>query len=453
MFKKGLPLFLSVGLMVSMAACGQTASVSSAAAENGITGSMQTDETAAETETILESLAFTETETETEAETETAAREALITEVTSVSGGALETGDMFTERDLTQTADLSEAEEITVESNTTIDINSAGTYLISGSGENVTISVDAGDEDKVQIVLDGVKISNDDQPVIYVKNADKVFVTTTQSENVLAVTGAFTADGDTNTDAVIFSKDDLVINGFGTLQISSTDNGISCKDDLKITGGTLTVICTGDALEANESIAIADGQITITTDKDAIHAENDEDDSTGFVYICGGKISINAADDAIQAATIVQIDGGNLSLTGAECIEGTWVQINDGTIDISASDDGINGAQKSSAYTPTVEINGGDITIAMGQGDTDAVDANGNLSVTGGNIDITGQSSFDVDGNISYTGGTITVNGTQIDQISNQMMGGGMGGQGMPGGMNGQGMPGGHGGMGGHGGL
>ena len=451
MFKKGLPIFLSIGIMISMAACSQTSTVSSGAAETEIVSSMQTEETAADTqtETLPETLAFTETETETSA----ASQDEKITEVTSVSGGALETGDMFTERDLTQTADLSEAEEITVESNTTIDINSAGTYLISGSGENVTISVDAGDEDKVQIVLDGVKITNDDQPVIYVKNADKVFVTTTQSENVLAVTGAFTADGDTNTDAVIFSKDDLVINGLGTLQISSTDNGISCKDDLKITGGTLTVICTGDALEANESIAIADGQITITTDKDAIHAENDEDDSTGFVYICGGKISINAADDAIQAATIVQIDGGNLSLTGAECIEGTWVQINDGTIDISASDDGINGAQKSSAYTPTVEINGGDITIAMGQGDTDAVDANGNLSVTGGNIDITGQSSFDVDGNISYTGGTITVNGTQIDQISNQMMGGGMGGQGMPGGMNGQGMPGGHGGMGGHGGF
>ncbi len=451
MLKKGLPIFLSIGIMISMAACSQTSTVSSGAAETEIVSSMQTEETAADTqtETLPETLAFTETETETSA----ASQDEKITEVTSVSGGALETGDMFTERDLTQTADLSEAEEITVESNTTIDINSAGTYLISGSGENVTISVDAGDEDKVQIVLDGVKITNDDQPVIYVKNADKVFVTTTQSENVLAVTGAFTADGDTNTDAVIFSKDDLVINGLGTLQISSTDNGISCKDDLKITGGTLTVICTGDALEANESIAIADGQITITTDKDAIHAENDEDDSTGFVYICGGKISINAADDAIQAATIVQIDGGNLSLTGAECIAGTWVQINDGTIDISASDDGINGAQKSSAYTPTVEINGGDITIAMGQGDTDAVDANGNLSVTGGNIDITGQSSFDVAGNISYTGGTITVNGTQIDQISNQMMGGGMGGQGMPGGMNDQGMPGGHGGMGGHGGF
>ena len=446
MFKKGLPLFLSIGIMISMAACSRTSTVSSGAAETEIVSSIQTEETAADTqtETLPETLAFTETETEAPA----ASQDEKITEVTSVSGGALETGDMFTERDLTQTADLSEADEIKVESNTTIDINSAGTYLVSGSGENVTISVDAGDEDKVQIVLDGVKITNDDQPVIYVKNADKVFVTTTQSENVLAVTGTFTADGDTNTDAVIFSKDDLVINGLGTLQISSTDNGISSKDDLKITGGTLTADCTGDALEANESIAIADGQITITTDKDAIHAENEEDDSTGFVYICGGRISINAADDAIQAATIVQIDGGNLSLTGAECIEGTWVQINDGTIDITAGDDGINGAQKSSAYTPTVEINGGDITIAMGQGDTDAVDANGNLSVTGGNIDITGQSSFDVDGNISYTGGTITVNGTQIDQISNQMMGGGMGGQGMPGGMNG-----GHGGMGGHGGF
>ena len=59
----------------------------------------------------------------------------------------------------------------------------------------------------------------------------KYSVTTTDSENTLSVTGTFTADGDTNTDAVIFSKDDLVLNGVGVLNIQSSDNGVTCKDD------------------------------------------------------------------------------------------------------------------------------------------------------------------------------------------------------------------------------
>ena len=120
----------------------------------------------------------------------------------------------------------------------------------------------------------------------------------------------------------------------------------------------------------------------------------------------------------------MQIDGGTFTITGAEGLEGTWVQVNDGDIAISASDDGINAANKSSAYTTAAEINGGTITITMGAGDTDAVDSNGNLIITGGTIDITAQSPFDCDGHIQFTGGTVTVNGQQVTTIANQMMGG-----------------------------
>ena len=112
--------------------------------------------------------------------------------------------------------------------------------------------------------------------------------------------------------------------------------------------------------------------------------------------------------------------------------------INDGTISITSSDDGINAAQKSSSYsTPAVEINGGKLTIVMGQGDTDAVDANGNIIVNGGTIDITAQmSSFDYDGTAQYNGGTIIINGSQVDSIPQSMMGGRGGMKGMNG-MNG----------------
>ncbi|MBR7037073.1 carbohydrate-binding domain-containing protein [bacterium] len=84
--------------------------------------------------------------------------------------------------------------------------------------------MEAGDQDKVQIVLDGVIITNTDSPCIYVKTADKVFVTTTDSENTLEVIDEFVDDGETNTNGVIFSKEDITLNGVGTLTINSTKN-------------------------------------------------------------------------------------------------------------------------------------------------------------------------------------------------------------------------------------
>ena len=128
---------------------------------------------------------------------------------------------------------------------------------------------------------------------------------------------------------------------------------------------------------------------------------------------------------------MVQIDAGTIEIDANEGIEGTYIQINDGTVSITATDDGINAGQKSDLYTPTIEINGGTLTVVMGQGDTDAIDSNGVIIVNGGTIDITAQSAFDYDQSAQYNGGTIIINGTQVDEITNQMMGGmgGFGGQ------------------------
>ena len=83
-----------------------------------------------------------------------------------------------------------------------IHIDAAGVYVLGGSASNVTVYVEAGDEDKVQLVSDGVEITNDDFPCIYVKSADKVIITTS-ADSALSVTGTFTADGETNTDGVM----------------------------------------------------------------------------------------------------------------------------------------------------------------------------------------------------------------------------------------------------------
>lgn len=337
-------------------------------------------------------------------------------------------GDLFTSRDYEQTADLSGAVSYTVSDGQDIRITDAGVYVLTGSASNVTVNVEAGKDDKVQLVLDGVSVANTNFPVIYVKTADKVFITVS-GDSALSVTGAFASDGSTKTDGVIFSKTDLTLNGTASLTVSSTDNGIVCKDDLKITGGTYTVTASTKAVDANDSIRIAGGALSLTAGTDGLHAENDGDDTKGYVYIGGGNLTISAGDDGIHALSVVQIDGGTLNIKAAEGIEGTYVQFNGGTVNIQSTDDGVNAAYKSSAYTPTVEINGGDITVSMGAGDTDGIDSNGNIIVNGGTVTVTGNSTFDYDGTAQYNGGTIIANGQQIAYIPNQMMGGGtMGG-------------------------
>ena len=174
-------------------------------------------------------------------------------------------------------------------------------------------------------------------------------------------------------------------------------------------------------IKANGNIVILGGTINIDSADDGIHTNADCNISTG-------NITVKSGDDAIHADGLLQIDGGNIDLDAHEGLEATYVKINNGTINIDATDDGINAGNKSNAYTTTIEINGGNLTIVMGQGDTDAIDSNGNLYINGGTINITGKSAFDYDGEAKYTGGDLTVNGTKTTTITNQF-GGQMGGQ------------------------
>ena len=366
-----------------------------------------------------------------------------VSAVTTYTGTTLVTlldaSDQFSNRDLTQTADLTDATYITVVSGRDVTITEEGVYVLSGTATDVTIYIEADESAKVQLVLDGLNVTNADMPVIYALTADKLFVTTAEgSSNTLSVTGAF-AEGS----AVIQSKCDLTMNGEGTLSLNSTEGkGVKCSDDLKVTGGTYVVTSCSHGFEANESIRISGGTFTITSsEKDGLHAENEDDDSEGYIYIAGGTFTIKAASDGIEGDAFVVIDGGTFRITAEEGIEGTYVQLNGGDITINASDDGINASQKSSSYAVCIEINGGTIAINMGSGDTDAIDSNGNLYINGGTLTITAQSPFDYDGVGQLSdSATVTVNGSRITSLTNQMMGGqamgGWGGQ--PGDMGGQ---------------
>ena len=369
---------------------------------------------------------------------DTAAAESTV----ALSDSGTESSEAFSDRDLSGDYDDDGAVTITLDGTSatassesvkidggTVTVTAAGTYLLSGILDDGTIVVDASKDDKIQLVLDGVTIHSETFAAIYVKQADKVFVTLADgSVNTLTNGSGFQYIDDNKVDGVIFAKDDITLNGGGALTITSPDaNGIVGKDEVTITGGTYDITAAKHAIEGKDSIAISDGTLTLNAGEDGLHSENEDDESKGNIYIAGGTFVITVGDDAIHANTLLQIDGGTLTITGAEGLEATYVQINGGNISISASDDGVNAAHKSSIYTPTFEMNDGTLTIVMGAGDTDGVDSNGNIVINGGTIDVTGQSTFDYDGTAQYNGGTIIVNGEQIDYIPNQMMGGGMG--------------------------
>jgi hypothetical protein len=343
----------------------------------------------------------------------------------AISVTGVETTEWFSSRDLEQTVDLAEATVIQLENGRDVTLSQEGIYLIRGEIQNGTIVVDAAADAKIQIVLDGVSITNDDSPAIYVKAADKVFITTTDSQDSLEVTGSFAADGDTKLDAAIFARSDLTLNGTGSLKIVSAEgNGISAKDDLVITGGTYDIQSAADALEANDAIRIHAGTLTLKAGQDGLHSENNEDAALGYIIMENGILTITAADDAIHANRSVQIDGGTIQVESCtEGIEANLITINEGQISIYATDDGINAAQKVSPDVAIV-VNGGTIAVRMDSGDTDAFDSNGTITINGGTITIEARSAFDADGAAVLKGGNVTVNGQTITEITQSGPGG-----------------------------
>ena len=342
----------------------------------------------------------------------------------------INTSELFTQRDLTNTVDKAQAISLSLKSNEDYLIDKEGIYLLSGDYTNTTIIVEVSDNEKVQLVLDGVNITNDDNACIYVENADKLFVTTI-SNSSLTVTNMFESSND-KIDAVIYSKDDLTLNGIATLTVNSSETAIKCNDDLTITSAEYIINAQKKGIDANNSIAIANGIFTINAKTDGLHAENNDDDSLGYIYIADGTFNINASDDGIHATSVLQIDSGNFTLKAYEAIESTYIQINGGQFNISAYDDGINAARKSSYYSPVIEINSGKIKIVIASGDHDAIDSNGDLIITGGIIDITSNSAFDYDGKCYYSSGTIIVNGQKVDSITTNNINGGKGGNRKP---------------------
>lgn len=217
---------------------------------------------------------------------------------------------------------LSDKEITTTSESVSIDngvvtISEEGTYVISGSISNGQIIVDAEKTDKIQLVLNGASINCDTSAAIYIKQADKVFLTLEKdTENTLSNKNDFVSIDENNIDSVIYSKDDLTLNGLGTLTINAAyGHGIVSKDDLVLTSGNYNITAASHGLQGKDSVRIAEGNLTINSGKDGIHSENTDDQSLGFIYIKEGTFNITSTNDGLDGTSLIQIDGGTFNMT------------------------------------------------------------------------------------------------------------------------------------------
>ena len=281
-------------------------------------------------------------------------------------------------------------------SESTVTITKSGTYVISDQSDGVQIKVEADKSADVHLVLKGATMTNTNA-AISATSAGHVYLTL--AEGTTNSLSDSSSNSDEKADAALFSKVDLTINGKGTLNVDGKkNNGIKANDTLHITGGTYNITAVGDAFNVNDELNITGTTMTIDAKEDGIHASGD-----------------------------LVIDSGTYNVKNStEGLEGKSITINGGDITIYSTDDGVNAANKNAQQSEIFfTMNGGNLTVEVGQGDTDPIDSNGNVTVTGGTIKMTGQTGFDFDGTATYTGGDIYLNGEKQTEIVNSMPGGG----------------------------
>lgn len=304
-----------------------------------------------------------------------------------------------------------------------LEVTEAGTYVLSGESSAGVIVNSSG---SVRLALNNASIVSPNSAAIYVENARHVVIHLADGTNNKVSDTATRAN--VEIDGVIFSSDDLTLNGEGSLEvIASHADGIVSKDNLKISSGTFNITSADDGIRGKDTVNIAGGQITINAAGDGIKSTNDTDRESGVTLINGGNITITSGDDAIKGENKVVIEAGTINIKSSiEGIEAPIIIINDGDITLYATDDGIN-ASESTLITSgmKIAISGGTINISVGPGDTDGIDSNGDIYINGGTINITAQmSAIDYEGVGELNGGTLIINGTKTTTMPSPMGGG-----------------------------
>ena len=362
---------------------------------------------------------------------------------------------LFTENDKNGAWDTTRATRITLDGDEvsvfgggayafdgSVMITGKGKYVISGTLTDGSMIVDTDSSAKVWIMLDGADITCSTGACLDVEQADKVFLTLAEgSDNRLTTTGFSAENRTAGMDGAVFSRDDLTINGSGSLTVTAAEeSGIVCNDELVLTGGTITVDAAADALHVNDNLRIMEtqlnlkagddgisltgleselywesGTLTVTATGDGINAENN-------IRILNGALTLEAGDDAISAGGVtgmLEITGGTVQITAADkgIAAENNVTLAGGTIEIDAEDDGISTAglfrmedgklaittRDDGIHSDTaVEIRGGTVQIPSCYEGIEAV----TIDVSGGEITI-----YPEDDGLNANGGTDTFGG------------------------------------------
>ena len=274
------------------------------------------------------------------------------------SGEKLDVDTHYSEQDLSWDAssetaiDLSNptaTDGVTVEDGT-LTITKAGTYKLSGEYQG-QIKVETADSDAVRLVLDNANITNSSGAALNVVNADEVILySASGTTNTISDGADYTATGENDPDAVVYSKADLTIAGEGTLKVNGNhEDGIHTSDGLVIASGTLEVNAANTGIKGKDYVDILGGTINVTAQQDGIKSTNDTDEGQGWTRLSNGTVTVNAGDDGFKASRVVEISGGSLTVEQSdEGIEAQYINISGGDVNVTSADDGMNASLKTS---------------------------------------------------------------------------------------------------------
>lgn len=275
-----------------------------------------------------------------------------------------------------------------------VTINSPGTFYITGAIADGQIKVDTPEDGDVRLVFQNAYISCSFGPPIDIENAERVVVRLeADTDNYLTDTHTsvvYDEDGE-EIDAALYSKEDLVICGTGTLNIvTDYKDGIKTKDSLIIDSGNINITSEDDGIIGKNYISIEDGNINIVAGGDGLKSTEDDEADQGYIYITDGVFNIDAGADAIQVQTHIVIQNGEFdfytangsSSTTSDTAKGLkasiGITIYDGEFTIDSSDDSIHS-------NDTIVINGGEYLLYSGD---DTIHADEAITVNGGIIDV-----------------------------------------------------------------
>ena len=345
---------------------------------------------------------------------------------TSTNTGSLDidNGDAKINWDRYTTTDIALSENLT--------ITNSGVYHLTGSLEDGSILVNAGDKSEVKLILDNVSIKNSTGPAISCISGDDLVIELV-GENYLADGTKYSADLDEDIKSAIYSKADLTFRGDGELTVAANyQDAIVGKDDLKFNSGTYHITATDDGIRGKDSVYIVGGTFDITAKGDGIKSTNETDTGKGFVLIENGNITIAAGDDGIHAINLLTVQNGIVNITKSyEGLEAQKIIINNGEISVTASDDGINagGGSDNTSSNPMagdanceLTFNGGNVYVnASGDG----VDSNGYIYFNDGKVVIDGPTN---NGNGALDSGLgIIMNGGEVISVGSSGMAGTLG--------------------------